>query len=93
MDQNEHKHVDIAPDVGYYGTLSINRKDLMKYFILEKFKYIRGEHHDMPANDMCRNGFDDLESAEKALAALKVLNHRPDMVSYIIVQETDAKKN
>ena len=45
----------------------------------------------MPANETCKNGFDDLETAEKALAALKVLNHRPDMVSYIIVQETDAQ--
>ena len=59
----------------------------MKYFILEKFKYIRGEQHDMPANERCKNGFDDLESAKKALAALEVLNHRPDMTSFIIVQE------
>ena len=63
----------------------------MKYFILEKFKYIRGEQHDMPANEACKNGFPDLATAEGAVAALKVLNHRPDMVSYIIVQETDAK--
>ena len=34
-----------------------------------------------------------LATAEGALAALKVLNHRPDMVSYIIVQETDAQRN
>ena len=63
----------------------------MKYFILSKFKYIRGYEHDMPANERCKNGFDDLATAEGALAALKHLNHRPDMVSYIIVQETDAK--
>ena len=63
----------------------------MKYFILEKFKYMRGEQHDMPANEACKNGFADLATAEGALAALKVLNHRPDMVSYIIVQETDAQ--
>ena len=63
----------------------------MKYFILSKFKYIRGYEHDMPANERCKNGFDDLETAEKALAALKVLNHRPDMTSYIIVQETNAQ--
>ena len=61
-----------------------------KYFILEKFKYIRGEQHDMPANEMCKNGFTDLEKAEKAVAALKLLNHRPDMVSFIIVKEVDA---
>ena len=60
----------------------------MKYFVLQKFKYMRGEQHDMPANEMCKNGFTDLEKAKQAGAALKVLNHRPDMTSYIIVQET-----
>ena len=59
-----------------------------KYFILEKFKYIRGEQHDMPANEMCKNGFTSLKKAKEAVAALKLLNHRPDMTSYIIVQET-----
>ena len=59
----------------------------MKYFILSKFKYMRGYEHDMPANERCKNGFDDLESAKKALAALEVLNHRPDMTSFIIVPE------
>ena len=67
--------------------LLTNRKDIMKYFILSKFKYMRGYEHDMPANERCKNGFDDLKAAEKALAALKVLNHRPDMTSYVIVQE------
>ena len=42
----------------------------------------------MPANERCKNGFDDLEQAKQAVAALKHLNHRPDMVSFIIVQET-----
>ena len=60
----------------------------MKYFILSKYKYIRGYEHDMPANERCKNGFDNLEQAVQAVAALKILNHRPDMVSYIIVQET-----
>ena len=63
----------------------------MKYFILEKSKYIRGHEHDMPANEMCKNGFTDLKKAKTAMAALELLNHRPDMVSFIIVQETDAK--
>ena len=63
----------------------------MKYFVLEKSKYIRGYEHDMPANEMCKNGFTDLKKAKEAVAALKLLNHRPDMVSYIIVQETDAQ--
>ena len=61
-----------------------------QYFVLEKMKYIRGEQHDMPANEACKNGFANLEDAKNAIAALKFLNHRPDMVSYIIVQETDA---
>ena len=60
----------------------------MKYFVLEKSKYIRGYEHDMPANEMCKNGFTDLEKAKRAVAALQLLNHRPDMVSFIIVQET-----
>ena len=59
----------------------------MKYFILRKMKYIRGFEHDMPAVEKCKNGFDDLETAEEALAALKHLEHRPDMVSFIIVKE------
>ena len=59
----------------------------MKYFILRKMKYIRGFEHDMPANEMCKNGFDDLETAEGAKAALEHLEHRPDMVSYVIVKE------
>ena len=62
----------------------------MKYFVLRKYKYIRGFDHDMPANEMCKNGFDDLKQVEVAKAALELLNHRPDMVSYIVVQETDA---
>ena len=40
---------------------------------------------------MCKNGFADRKKAEIAKAALELLNHRPDMMSYIIVQETDAK--
>ena len=61
----------------------------MKYFVLEKFKYMRGEQHDMPANEMCKNGFTDLEKAKQAVAALKHLNHRPDMGSCTIVQEVE----
>ena len=63
----------------------------MKYFVMRKMKYMRGQEHDMPANEMCKNGFTDLKKAEVAKAALELLNHRPDMVSFIIVQETDAK--
>ena len=58
----------------------------MKYFVLKKFKYTRGFEHDMPANERCKNGVDDLATAEGAKAALEHLEHRPDMVSYVIVQ-------
>ena len=44
----------------------------------------------MPANERCKNGFDDLETAEKALAALKVLNHRPDMTELHHCEGIDA---
>ena len=47
--------------------LLTNRKDLMKYFILSKFKYMRGYEHDMPANERCKNGFDNLEQAKQAV--------------------------
>jgi len=59
----------------------------MKYFILRKMKYIRGFEHDMPALEKCKNGFDDLATAEGAKAALESLEFRPDMVSFIIVKE------
>ena len=59
----------------------------MKYFVLRKYKYIRGFSHDMPDSELCKNGFDDLTTAEGAKAALELLEHRPDMISFIIVQE------
>ena len=59
----------------------------MKYFVLRKFKYIRGFEHDMPAVEKCKNGFDTLEDATEAKTHLEYLEHRPDMASYIIVQE------
>ena len=59
----------------------------MKYFILRKMKYIRGFEHDMPALEKCKNGFDDLATAEGAKAALESLEFRPAMVSFIIVKE------
>ena len=61
----------------------------MKYFVLQKFSYLRGEQHDIPSNEMGKNGFTDLEKAKQAVAALKHLNHRPDMVSFTIVQEVE----
>ena len=59
----------------------------MKYFVLRKMKYIRGFEHDMPALEKCKNGFDNLFDAEAAKTALESLEHRPDMVSFIIVKE------
>tara|TARA_B100000029_G_scaffold501381_1_gene574637 strand:+ start:163 stop:360 length:198 start_codon:yes stop_codon:yes gene_type:complete len=59
----------------------------MRYFVLKKFKYIRGFDHDMPSIESCKNGFTDLEAAEKAKAALEHLEHRPDMCSFIIVKQ------
>ena len=59
----------------------------MKYFVLRKMKYIRGFEHDMPAVEKCKNGFDSLEDAMKAKPCLELLEHRPDMVSFIIVKE------
>ena len=56
----------------------------MKYFVMRKIKYIRGFEHDMPALEKCKNGFDDLATAEGAKAALEHLEHRPDMVRFII---------
>ena len=63
----------------------------MKYFILRKFKYIRGFEHDMPAVEKCKNGFDTLEEALDAKTSLEHLEYRPDMISFIIVQETSGK--
>ena len=54
---------------------------------MRKMKYIRGFEHDMPALEKCKNGFDTIFEAEGAKDALEHLEHRPDMVSYIIVQE------
>ena len=59
----------------------------MKYFVLRKYKYIRGFDHDMPEVEKCKNGFDKLEDAIEAKTALELLEFRPDMVSFIIVQE------
>tara|TARA_R100001129_G_scaffold165265_1_gene131918 strand:+ start:234 stop:479 length:246 start_codon:yes stop_codon:yes gene_type:complete len=60
----------------------------MKYFVLKKFKYIRGYEHDMPANEMCKNGFTDLKEAFKAKKALEDLNTSGD-ISYVIVCQVD----
>ena len=60
---------------------------------MRKMKYIRGFEHDMPALEKCKNGFDNLATAEGAKAALEHLEHRPDMVSYIIVQEVQASSH
>ena len=55
------------------------------FYILKKFKYIRGYEHEVPV--MTKDGYDSQEKAEKALAALEVLEPRPDLVTYIIVRD------
>ena len=55
------------------------------FYILKKFKYIRGYEHEVPP--MVKDGFDSQEKAEKALAALQVLEPRPDLATYIIVRD------
>ena len=67
--------------------MGLTERTNMKYFVLRKYKYIRGFSHDMPDSELCKNGFDDLATAEGAKAALEHLEHRPDMVSFIIVKE------
>ena len=59
----------------------------MKYFVLKKMKYIRGFEHDMPAVEKCKNGFEKFDDAMEAKTCLELLEHSPDMVSFIIVKE------
>ena len=73
--------------MGNYVISRNNKRIHMKYFILRKIKYIRGFEYDMPAVEKCKNGFDDLATAEGAKAALESLEFRPDMVSFIIVKQ------
>ena len=55
------------------------------FYILRKFKYIRGYEHEVPP--MVKDGFKNREDAEKAMAALEALESRPDLVTYIIVRD------
>jgi hypothetical protein len=71
-------------DLGYTGILTTYRKVTM-FYILKKFKYIRGYEHEVPF--MTKDGYDSQEKAEQALAALEVLEPRPDLVTYIIVRD------
>jgi hypothetical protein len=70
-----------------WDTMGVTERTHMKYFVLRKFKYIRGFQHNMPDSELCKNGFDDLVTAEGAKAALELLEHRPDMISFIIVKQ------
>jgi len=54
-------------------------------YVLRKFKYIRGFQYEVPP--MAQDGYDSQEKAEKAVAALEVLERRPDLVTYIIVRD------
>ena len=55
------------------------------FYILRKFKYIRGYEYEVAP--MVKDGFDSQEKAGKALAALEVLEPRPDLITYIIVRD------
>jgi hypothetical protein len=70
-----------------WDTMGVTERTHMKYFVMRKFKYIRGFSHDMPEVEKCKNGFDKLEDAVEAKTCLEHLEHRPDMVSFIIVKE------
>ena len=57
------------------------------FFILKKFKYIRGYEHDVAP--MTKDGFKTLDQATAAMEALKILEPRPDLINYIIVKDVD----
>ena len=57
------------------------------FFVLKKFKYIRGYEHEVA--HMTKDGFETLDQATAAVEALKILEPRPDLISYIIVKDVD----
>ena len=57
------------------------------FFVLKIFKYIRGYEHEVAP--MTKDGFETLDRAIAAIEALKMLEPRPDLVSYIIVKDVD----
>ena len=57
------------------------------FFILKKFKYIRGYEHEVA--HMTKDGFETLDQATAAMEALKILEPRPDLINYIIVKDVD----
>ena len=57
------------------------------FFVLKKYKYIRGYKHEVAP--MTKDGFETLDQATAAMEALKTLDPRPDLVSYIIVKDVD----
>ena len=57
------------------------------FFILKKFKYIRGYEHEVAP--MTKDGFETLDQATAAIEALRTLEPRSDLISYIIVKDVD----
>ena len=57
------------------------------FFVLKKFKYIRGYEHDVAP--MTKDGFKTLDQATAAMEALQILEPRPDLIIYIIVKDVD----
>ena len=57
------------------------------FFVLKKYKYIRGYKHEVA--HMTDDGFKTLDQATASMEALNTLEPRPDLVSYIIVKDVD----
>ena len=57
------------------------------FYVLKKFKYIRGYEHEIAP--MTKDGFETLDQATAAIEALRTLEPRSDLISYIIVKDVD----
>jgi len=53
------------------------------FFVLKKYKYIRGFQYEIPKQG--DNGYETLNAAIKAKDAFDLLETRPDLVTYVII--------
>ena len=53
------------------------------FFVLKKYKYIRGFQYEIPKQG--DNGYQTLNAAIKAKDAFDLLETRPDLVTYVII--------
>jgi hypothetical protein len=53
------------------------------FFVLKKYKYIRGFQYEIPKQS--DNGYETLNAAIKAKDAFDLLETRPDLVTYVII--------